>query len=112
MTTLVVTPSRLVMGIGMSRRLFAVVFDESGAPVTDAAVSFVSSDPARVEVSADGLVSYIGAGPAEIRASSDDLLALIPYTGLQPGHPLGATTTSMRLPGDGQGDGPFGVAVA
>jgi DNA-binding beta-propeller fold protein YncE len=30
---------------------------------------------------------------------------------MRSGHPLGTTTTSTRLPGDGQGDGPFGAAV-
>jgi YVTN family beta-propeller protein len=111
-TSLVVTPARLVLGVGMSRQLSAAVLDESGTPVDYATVSFVSSDPGRASVSSDGLVSYAGVGQAEIRASSDDLLTVVPYTGLQPGHPLGAATTSIRLPGDGQGDGPFGVAVA
>ena len=110
-STLVVTPARLVMGVGMSRELSAAVLDESGAPVAGATVSFVSSDPSRVLVTSDGLVSYIGVGQAEIRASSDDLLAVIPYTGLRSGHPIGTTTTATRLPGDVQGDGPFGVAV-
>jgi DNA-binding beta-propeller fold protein YncE len=109
--TLVVTPARLVMGVGMSRELSAAVLDESGTPVAGATVSFVSSDPSRVFVTPDGLVSYVGAGQAEIRASSDDLLAVIPYTGLRSGHPIGTTTTSRDLPGDSQGDGPFGVAV-
>jgi DNA-binding beta-propeller fold protein YncE len=109
--TLVVTPERLVMGAGMSRQLSAAVLDPSGAPVADAPVRFVSSDPSRALVTSDGVVSYVGIGPAEIRASSHDLLAIIPYTGLQSGHPLGATTTSKRLPGDSQGDGPFGAAV-
>ncbi len=53
----------------------------------------------------------MGVGEAEIRASSDDLLAVVSYTGLRSGHPLGTTTTWTRLPGDGQGDGPFGAAV-
>jgi DNA-binding beta-propeller fold protein YncE len=109
--TLVVTPARLVLGTGMSRQLLATVLDESGAPVADGAVTFVSSDPSRASVSADGLVSYVGIGQAEIRASSHDVLAVIPYTGLQSGHPLGTTTTSTRLPGDHEGDAPFGVAV-
>jgi DNA-binding beta-propeller fold protein YncE len=110
-STLVVTPTRLVMGVGMSRQLLAAVLDESGEPVADATVSFVSSDPSRAFATSEGLVSYVGVGQTEIRASSDDLLAIIPYTGLQSGHPLGTTTTSMRLPGDGQGDAPFGAAV-
>lgn len=109
--TLVVTPARLVMGLGMSRRLSAAVLDQSGAPVAGATVSFASSDPSRASVTSDGLVSYVGVGQAEIRASSQDLLAVIPYTGLRSGHPLGTTTTSTRLPGDAQGDGPFGAAV-
>lgn len=110
-STLVVTPARLVLGAGMSRQLSATVLDEAGAPVAGASVSFVSTDPSRASVSSDGLVSYVGVGQAEIRASSDDGLAVVPYTGLQSGHPLGTTTTSTRLPGDRQGDGPFGVAV-
>jgi DNA-binding beta-propeller fold protein YncE len=110
-STLTVTPARLVMGLGMSRQLSAAVLDESGAPVVGATVSFLSSDPSRASVTAEGLVSYVGNGEAEIRASSDDLLAVVPYTGLRSGHPLGATVTSTRLPGDGQGDGPFGAAV-
>jgi DNA-binding beta-propeller fold protein YncE len=110
-STLVVTPTRLVLGLGMSRQLSAAVVDDSGSPVAGATVSFVSSDPGRASVTATGLVDYVGVGQAEIRVSSDGLLAVIPYTGLRSGHPFGATKTSTRLPGDGQGDGPFGVAV-
>jgi len=109
--TLIVTPARLVMGHGMSRRLSAAVVDQSGAPVAGATVSFASSDPSRASVTADGLVTYVGVGQAEITASSRDLLAVSQYTGLRSGHPLGTTTTSTRLPGDHQGDGPFGAAV-
>jgi DNA-binding beta-propeller fold protein YncE len=108
---IVVTPERLVLGIGMSRQLSAQVVDDSGAPVADAAVSFSSSDPDLAAVTPEGLVSYVGAGEAEIRASSEDLLATIPYTGIRAGHPVGTTTTSTRLPGDRSGDAPFGVAV-
>jgi DNA-binding beta-propeller fold protein YncE len=110
-TTLVVTPARLVMGLGMSRQLAAAVIDETGAPVVGATVSFLSSDPSLASVTSGGLVRYVGVGEAEITASSDDLLAVIPYTGLRTGHPLGTRTTWTRLPGDGQGDGPFGAAV-
>jgi DNA-binding beta-propeller fold protein YncE len=109
--TLVVTPGRLVLGLGMARKISAAVVDPSGAPVSGEPVNFSSSDPGRASVSSDGLVSYVAAGQAEIRASSGELVAAVPYTGLQAGHPLGLTTTSARLPGDGQGDGPFGVAV-
>ena len=110
-STLIVTPARLVMGLGMSRQLSATVVDEAGAPVVGSTVSFLSSDPGRASVTSEGLVRYVGIGDAEIRASSEDLLAAVPYTGLRSGHPLGATATSARLPGDGQGDGPFGAAV-
>jgi DNA-binding beta-propeller fold protein YncE len=110
-STLVVTPAKLVLGVGMSRQLSAAVLDQSGAPVTGAMVNYLSSDPSRVSVTPDGLVSYLGEGQAEIRAQSQDLLVAIPYTGLQSGHPLGTTTTSMRLPGGRQGAAPFGVAV-
>jgi DNA-binding beta-propeller fold protein YncE len=110
-STLVVTPARVVMGLGMSRQLSATVVDESGAPVTGANVSFLSSDSSRASVTSDGLVTYVGVGEAEVRASSHDLLAVVRYTGLRSGHPLGTTTTWTRLPGDGQGDGPFGAVV-
>jgi len=109
--TLVVTPARLVMGLGTSRQLSAAVFDGAGTPVPGATVSFASSDPGRASVTPEGLVSYVGVGQAEIRATSDDLLAVIPFTGMRSGHPLGTTITSTPLPGDGQGDGPFGAAV-
>lgn len=109
--SLVVTPASLVLGAGMSRRLSATVFDASGASVPGATVSFASSDPGIAPVTADGLVSYAGAGQAEIRASGGDLLAVVPYTGLPSGHPLGTTATSVPLPGGHEGDGPFGAAV-
>jgi len=99
------------MGVGMSRQISAAVADSSGDVVPGSPVSFSSSNPERVQVTSEGLVHYVTAGPAEIRVSSGDLFALVPYTGLRSGHPLGATSTSIRLPGDGQGDGPFGVAV-
>ena len=109
--TLDVTPDTLVMGLGMSRQLSARVLDETGGEVPGVELSFVSSDPRRASVSGSGLVTYIGAGPAEIRVSGGELLTVIPYSGLGSGHPLGTTTRTARLPGDGQGDGPFGVAV-
>jgi DNA-binding beta-propeller fold protein YncE len=110
-TTLVVTPERLVLGTGMARQLSATVLDQSGAAVPGAAISFESSDPGRAAISDAGLVSYAGPGQAEIRASSGGVFAIVPFTGLQPGHPLGTMTTSARLPGDSRGDRPFGVAV-
>jgi DNA-binding beta-propeller fold protein YncE len=109
--TLVVTPERLVLGLGMSRQLSAAVVDQSGTPVAGVALGYESSDLSRVSVTSDGLVSYVSEGPAEIRVRSQDLLAVIPYSGIRSGHPLGTTTRSTRLPGDRQGDSPFGVAV-
>src|SRR5512138_3283812 len=63
--TLVVTPERLALGLGMSRQLTASVFDQSGVPLAGAAVSYGSSDPSRAFVTSDGLVSYVGEGQAE-----------------------------------------------
>ena len=111
MGTLSITPARLVLGTGMSRQISAVVLDQSGDTVADQSVSFESTDPNRASVSANGLVSYAGAGDATIRANSGDLVAVVPYTGLQMGHPQATTTSSVRLPGDAQGDAPFGAAV-
>ena len=111
-TSLVVTPTRLALGVGISRRLTASVFDESGAPVPGATVTFATSDSTVATVTADGLVSYVGVGQAEITAASDDLVAIVPCTGLRSGHPLGTTATSATLPGVVEGDAPFGVAVS
>jgi DNA-binding beta-propeller fold protein YncE len=108
---LAITPARLVLGLGMSRQLSATVLDPSGTPVNGAIISFVSSDPSRALVTSQGLVSYVSEGQAEIRANSDELLAVVSYTGLRSGHPVGTTATWASLPGDAQGDGPFGAAV-
>jgi YVTN family beta-propeller protein len=107
----VVTPSRLALGVGMSRRLSAYVLDATGALIEGAAIQFASSNPDVATVTPDGLVSYVGIGEAEIRVTSGDLLTVVFYAGLRSGHPTAATATFKRLPGDGQGDGPFGVAV-
>jgi DNA-binding beta-propeller fold protein YncE len=95
----------------MSRQLSAAVLDESGAPVPRATVSFVSSDPGSASVGSEGLVSYVAAGAAEIRVSSEDLVAVVPYSGIRSGHPLGTTTRSSHLPGHPEGSAPFGAAV-
>jgi YVTN family beta-propeller protein len=107
----VVTPEALVMGLGTSRQLSASVLDGEGERIPGASVGFASSDPGKVSVTVEGLVTYVGAGEAEIRVTSDALLAVIPYRGLRSGHPLGTTMTSTRLPGDLEGDGPFGAAI-
>jgi DNA-binding beta-propeller fold protein YncE len=109
--TLTVSPATLVMGLGMTRRLSVTVLDGMGSLVPDAGVSFASSNQTRVSVSADGLVRYVGPGRATITASSRDLETAVPYRGMRSGHPLGTTTTSVALPGDLEGDAPFGVAV-
>jgi DNA-binding beta-propeller fold protein YncE len=106
-----VTPTRLVLGPGMFRLLSASVLDAAGDTVANQSVSFESTDPNRVSVNSDGLVTYAGVGDAAVRASSGDLLEEVPYTGLQGGHPQGSMTSSVRLPGDAQGDAPFGAAV-
>jgi DNA-binding beta-propeller fold protein YncE len=109
--SLVIRPTRLALGVGISRQLTASVLDESGTPVPGAIVTFTTSDPAVVSVTAEGLVSYVGVGQAEITATSDDLEVIVPCTGLRSGHPLGTTATSAILPGVVEGDAPFGVAV-
>jgi DNA-binding beta-propeller fold protein YncE len=109
--TLVVTPERLVLGIGMSRRLSASVLDQSGATVAGAPIGFMSVDPTLASVTPDGLVSYVGPGETEVEVSSDGLSAVVRYTGLRPGRPLGTTTTSAALPGNSEGDDPFAAAV-
>jgi DNA-binding beta-propeller fold protein YncE len=105
--SLVVSPARLVLGVGMSRQLSATLLDASGEPAPGGTISFISSDPNRASVTDSGLASYVGAGGAEIKVSGGDLTTVVPYSGLQAGHPQGTMTSSVPLPGDG----PFGAAV-
>lgn len=109
--SVVVTPSRLVLGAAMSRRLSAIVLDGTGALIEGADIRFASSNPDVATVTDDGLVSYVGVGEAEIRATSAGLLTVVPYAGLRTGHPAATAVTFKRLPGDARGDGPFGAAV-
>lgn len=109
--TITVSPASLVLGLGMRRQLSPTVLDAMGAAVPDAMFRFASDDETRAVVTAEGLVSYVGDGPAGISVASGDLSATVPYRGLRPGHPAGTTATSVRLPGSGEGDAPFGVAV-
>ena len=109
--TLVVSPERLVLGVGMSRQLTASVVDESGATIAAPPVGFLSGDPSRASITSAGLVTYVAAGETELQVTSGDLSATIPYTGLRPGHPLATTTASALLPGTRNGDDPFAVAV-
>ncbi len=108
---LAVSPSRLVMGLGTSRQLTVTVFDGADDPVDGAAVEYTSSDPSLATVTGEGLVRYIGPGEAEITVASGDLTAVVAYTGMRSGHPLGTTITSARLTGDQTGGGPFAAAV-
>lgn len=109
--SLTVSPATLVMGMGMTRQLSAAVLDDMGVPVPEAAFRFASDDETRASVTDAGLVSYVAAGAAGISVTSGELAALVPYRGLRTGHPTGAMTTSVRLPGSQEGDAPFGVAV-
>lgn len=109
--TLTVSPSSLVMGMGMTRQLSAAVLDATGSPVPDAIITFTSDDDTRASVTADGLVRFVGVGLANISVTSGDLVAVVPYRGMRSGHPLGTTATSVRLPGSQEGDAPFGAAV-
>jgi YVTN family beta-propeller protein len=109
--SIVITPARLVLGEGMSRRVSANVLDEMGTPISGVDIEFASSNSSIASVTPDGLVSYVGVGNAEIRATAEGLLASAPYAGLRSGHPLAERATFNLLHGDGQGDGPFGAAV-
>jgi hypothetical protein len=61
--------------LGQTQQLTATVTDQRGNPITDASVSWSSSDPAVVTVSPEGLVTAVGAGSAVVTAEVAELSA-------------------------------------
>lgn len=66
-----VTPNHDVVVVGFGLQMTAVVLDSSGAPLTDRAISWSTSDPSRATVNSSGLVTGISYGDVTITATSE-----------------------------------------
>ena len=105
-TTLQLAPTLLVLSPGESQSLTATVLDGAGLAIPGAVISFTSSDPAVVTVSASGLVTSVGpVGSAMVTAASGTLDAA---TGVFVGQaPAGTILATVPV-----GFQPWGAAVA
>jgi len=70
-TTVQVSPGALSLLVGSSAQLVAATFDAFGTRVTDADVSWSSSDPEVADVSASGFVTGVAPGTATVQAQAE-----------------------------------------
>jgi PGF-pre-PGF domain-containing protein len=68
---IVVSPSAATLAVGGIQQFDAIVFDRHGTIVTDAAVTWASSDETVGTVSADGIFTAFAAGTATVTASGE-----------------------------------------
>ncbi|HJR07301.1 MAG TPA: Ig-like domain-containing protein [Pyrinomonadaceae bacterium] len=73
-------PSAASIGVGRSLRFVATVRDEDGVEITNAPVSFASSDESVAPVDTDGLARGLRAGTATIKATSGAVSATAQLT--------------------------------
>lgn len=66
-----ITPSAIVLNIGATRQMAAVLRDSTGKSITDRSVTWQSDNPAVATISASGLVTAISSGYADILATID-----------------------------------------
>ena len=74
----------MLVAVGGSAQITARVLDASQAPVTGAAPTFQSSDPATASVSANGLVTGLGAGAVTISATYGGVTGTTKATAVAP----------------------------
>jgi hypothetical protein len=96
-TTVTPTPSVVVLtALGQTQQLSTSVSDQNGNPLTEATVSWSSTDGAVVSVSPTGLVTAQGPGTAEVIATAGSAIATVAVSVVQ-------TPTQMsKVSGDGQ----------
>jgi uncharacterized protein YjdB len=70
--TVSVTPLQATVTEGQTVQLRATVTDSAGVDVTDRPLEWITSDPSRATVNANGLVSTISAGTVVITATSEN----------------------------------------
>jgi trimeric autotransporter adhesin len=69
--TVTVSPSSVVLEVGATRQMDAVLRDSSGAVLTGRTVAWTSGDTAIARVSASGLVTAVRPGSAQITATAE-----------------------------------------
>ena len=86
-----------LMSLGETIQLTATVLDQNRQPVSDAVVSWTSSDEEIATVSSQGLVTAVKNGAAAITARSDSASASIPVTVMQSVGSIAIEPTSATL---------------
>jgi uncharacterized protein YjdB len=66
-----ITPTAVVLQIGATRQMTAIVRDSAGNTLTNRAVKWVSDNPDVATISATGLVKAVSPGYADILATSE-----------------------------------------
>jgi hypothetical protein len=69
--SLVIVPDSVVLPRGASMRLEAALYDAAGNIIEGRAITWRSSDDARVQVNASGMIAALAGGVAVVRASSE-----------------------------------------
>jgi uncharacterized protein YjdB len=64
-----------LVSIGEQEQLSATVYDEDGEVISDAEVTWISSEESVATVDEDGVVEAVGSGTATITAQSGDITA-------------------------------------
>jgi len=64
-----VLPVTVILKIGETAKVSVVAYDEKGLPITDASAQFASSNPAVLNVAADGSLTALARGTATVTAS-------------------------------------------
>jgi len=112
-TTLTLGPSTLTLGRNTSVPHEAVLLDAVGAAIPNAAISYTSSAPAIVSVSATGILTTAAAtGSSTITATFDRLTSAMTVNVAEIAHPVGVIVSSSRASGYGAAitsDGDFYV---
>lgn len=74
---IVLSPARTVVAPGEFRKLEAIAVDAAGRPLSGRKISWLSSDPARVEVSSDGIVTGLARGITAVSAISEGVYSSV-----------------------------------
>jgi hypothetical protein len=95
--TITVTPPALSFtAVGQAQQLVPTVTDQHGNTVSNASVTWSTSNAAVATVSGDGTVTATGIGSAEVSAAAGSATAVTPVDVIQ------APTQVQKLSGDGQ----------
>jgi uncharacterized protein YjdB len=101
LTTIVVTPSPMLVAVGGAYLVSAAGEDQRGKPIAVSQFTFQSSDQTIATVSATGSVTGVRAGTASISASAQGVSGTVPVSVVSPSTIAGnvVSATSGVLPG-------------